>query len=533
MSKDIPILLIDDDSVFAKVVARMLMVRGYQPILCGSIEDAVKFANKVTIALTDVELPGMDGIAGCKALRAANPNIKIIVMSGSWKSGSFEEAITESRAQGASWFLKKPFQGDALNEALASITDGRVQASGGSERPTKYALDILIADDDPLFAKILMRQLSQQNDGSINHVESGDKVLERLKSGDAPDLLILDLNMPGTDGVALLRELSELDFDRGIWMISGEDRQILRSAERLATSYQLKVIGTGSKPVAPETIATTLERATATLGTGRNPIAVSIEPQELRRAIREGVLENHYQPKILTSTRQLVGAETLIRWRHPDLGLMYPNAFIPFAEQHGLIDLLTDAMVLQAVEALGRWREEGLDLRLSVNLSSSSLPRKDFPDVLSRLTTKARVPNDRVVVEVTESGVASDTATGLEALIRLRLQGFGLSIDDFGTGNSSLSRLDEAPFSELKIDRSFVAGAANDSDKEAIFNASIQIAKKLGLSTVAEGVETSEDWSFVKQRGADEVQGYLVAKPMPAEEFREWIEDWKPGARRL
>ncbi|MHB1591928.1 MAG: EAL domain-containing protein, partial [Sulfuricella sp.] len=225
-----------------------------------------------------------------------------------------------------------------------------------------------------------------------------------------------------------------------------------------------------------------------------------------------------------------IGMETLVRWRHPKDGMVFPDQFIGIAEQHGLIDELTRVVMTGALAQARIWQDAGLTLRVAVNLSMDNLTSLNFLDYVAEITAKAGVPPQEVVLEVTESRLMHDQRVPLEILTRLHLKRFRLSIDDFGTGNSSLTQLRDIPFGELKIDQSFVHGAWANDTQRAMFDASLGLAKQLGMEAVAEGVEDQADWDFVLQQGCDLAQGYFIAKPMSAEYLPTWLADWE--ARR-
>lgn len=529
MSLHQPVLVIDDDSMFANLVSSMLSKRGYLPVISYSMEEALKHGEQTgfTFVVTDIYMPGMGGIEGIKALRKRYQNIKIIAMSGGWEDQSAVQALSAARKMGANWALKKPFTADEFNEAIACILGGKVQEQPLWEQGGAAGPYVVIVEDDPMMGKIIASTLKSIIDGKIEVQDRGQKVLDILEQGRKPDMIISDLQMPEMDGLMLMRYLAEANYTGGVCLVSGEDEIILKSAKKLAQSHNLNVVGSLPKPVTRDAMSAIIDKFKASVTPDAAEQVSVISEDDIRKAVKEGRVEVHYQPKISAKTRQIKGVEALIRWRHPDLGLLFPDSFISFAEQNSLIDLLTDAMIISALGEQGQWLRQGLRIEVSINLSTYSLGRLDLPDFLATQAANNGIANDLVIAEITESGLVKDAVRALEIMSRLRLKGFGLSIDDFGTGHSSLTRLQEAPFSELKIDRSFVAGAGEDKVKLAIIEASIEMARKLGVTIVAEGVETKEDWDLVVGLGVDLVQGYYVAKPMPAAEFLDWTKQWQ------
>jgi len=197
------------------------------------------------------------------------------------------------------------------------------------------------------------------------------------------------------------------------------------------------------------------------------------------------------------------------------------------AEAHDLIDGLTRAVLVNALAQAKLWLDDGIVLQVAVNLSMDNLVSLDFLDLVVGLAAKAGVPPQMMELEVTESRLMEDLRTPLEILTRLRLKRFRLSIDDFGTGHSSLAQLRDLPFDELKIDQSFVHGAWNNEKLRAMFDSSLGLARQLGMEVVAEGVEDQADWDFVRKTGCEIAQGYFIARPMPAADLPGWIQSWQ------
>ena len=257
---------------------------------------------------------------------------------------------------------------------------------------------------------------------------------------------------------------------------------------------------------------------------------ISIEVDDLRRAIEQGEIHPHYQPKVRLATLELESVEALARWNHPKHGPVSPGVFIPLAEEHGLIDALTDVMLEQAIKQCKELRDGGLSIQLAVNLSVDSLDRLDLPEYISGVVERAGIETSQIVLEVTESRISDNPTALLDITTRLRLKRFELSIDDFGTGYSSLQQLQRLPFTELKIDGAFVTGASQDATARSILESSIDLAQKLGMKIVVEGVETRADWDLVKSLGCELAQGYFIARPMPGDELEAWLEEWKRQA---
>ncbi|MGE0802922.1 MAG: EAL domain-containing protein, partial [Lautropia sp.] len=384
----------------------------------------------------------------------------------------------------------------------------------------------LVVDDEEFSRKIAARALQLAGIAQIELADSGSAALARMAHADCiVDLVLCDLNMPAMDGIEFLRRLAELPFTGAVVLVSGEGSQVLRVTEELARARRLDVLGVLEKPLRPADLAHMIGTPTGGLApAGRLPVAApAVTPDELRRAIDAGDIFPVYQPKIEVATGRVIGAEALARWKLPDGSLVSPDVFIPLAEATGLVDRLTEVVMTQVFAQLREWSARGPIERIAVNVAMSSLRDLDFPDrVLARIAD-ARVPNDAVTLEVTESQLMVDAVACVDSLLRLRLRGVRLAIDDFGTRYASLSQLRALPFTELKIDKSFVHGAATDERALAILESSIALGRTLGLNVVAEGVETADDWRRIAGLGCHVALGYLIARPLAADRLDKWL----------
>ncbi|WP_294639296.1 bifunctional diguanylate cyclase/phosphodiesterase [uncultured Aquabacterium sp.] len=255
--------------------------------------------------------------------------------------------------------------------------------------------------------------------------------------------------------------------------------------------------------------------------------------RDLRMALESGQgLSLHYQPKIDSASGQIAGVEALLRWQHPQRGAVSPAVFIPVAERFGLMGTLGQWVIDEAVRQLQAWRAVGLGMRVAINLSAHQLRQPDLPERVAEILNRHGVPADRVTFELTESAAMEDPVATLRIFERLALTGVSLSIDDFGTGYSSLSYLRKLPASQIKIDRSFVQDLGNQADARAIIKAVIKLSHALGLEVVAEGVETVAQQDILKTLGCDQMQGFLFARPMPAQHLELWaLSDDVPANR--
>ncbi|ABM34097.1 EAL domain-containing protein [Paracidovorax citrulli] len=247
-----------------------------------------------------------------------------------------------------------------------------------------------------------------------------------------------------------------------------------------------------------------------------------IDAAMLEQAIRGGGITPHFQPKVDTRTGMLRGVEALARWNHPVLGMVPPDEFIPLAERVGLIHELTLAMMERSFLQCAAWQSRGMRLTLAINLSPQLLASPDIVNQICAQQMRYGLAPSQLMLEVAEGSMVETCSAAHSALVRLRLKGFGLSIDDYGTGFSSLRQLSRIPFTELKIDRSFVHGAHRRKSLRVILESALDLARGLNLTTVAEGVEHMEDWRLLQDFGCTSAQGWLIAKAMPGEDLHSW-----------
>ena len=392
---------------------------------------------------------------------------------------------------------------------------------------------ILLLDDEPFILKLHAHMLKELGFASVRAFENGPMALADVDAGHVPDLVLLDLSMPEMDGIEFIRHMVKRNFAGRLILVSGEDERLLQTAERLVKAHGIDILGHLSKPVKPAVLRGLLESwEQRTSFTPRGPGKV-YSGAELRKAIRNGEIINHYQPKVSVHTGELVGVESLARWQHPSDGIVAPARFIGLAEQTGMIDELTGVVFHKALVDMRSLEERGLALPFAVNLAVGTLNSVEFADFAAGETQRLSVSPANVLIEVTESQVIADQRAPLDVLTRLRLMRFKLSIDDFGTGFSSLSQLRDIPFDELKIDQSFVHRASSEPAARAMYDASLGLAKQLNIKTVAEGVEDRADWEMVRSTDCDTAQGYFISRAMPASALLGWVEGWRERAKAL
>ncbi len=386
---------------------------------------------------------------------------------------------------------------------------------------------IYILDDEPEILSML-NDIIEDIELQAQCFVQASVFFEQVNSFTEGAVLVLDLNMPDMDGIEVMRRLSKMPNSPALILISGQDSGVLHSAEKLANEHKLKVLASLGKPIPLDRFQQLLETHVSKNTVQQQPLLSRADdilyPDELLYAIENEQLVLHYQPQIDINSEQVVGIEALVRWQHPRLGLVYPDRFIAMTEQHQWMEQLTQTVIQMAVQQGRKWNAQQLDIPISVNVSAVNITSLTLPDQLMQMLNDKTLDPVMLTLEVTESVLMGELVTSLDILTRLRLKGIGLSIDDFGTGYSSLSQLHRLPFSELKIDSSFVMAMLEDDEARAIVKTCIVLAQELHMQVVAEGVETAAHLAVLKELGCHVAQGYLFSKPLPGEAITRWLQ---------
>jgi PAS domain S-box-containing protein len=392
-------------------------------------------------------------------------------------------------------------------------------------------LHILVVEDDSIDMEVNTTIL--RNIG-LHHISCASEANQALAIMRAyqPDVILCDLNLHGIDGITFLRTVAEMGFQGHIILLSAVDRSVLKASENLVRNYGMEFLASLAKPLD----ATALVNALTEITPSKNiPLAYQNQPQltidDLKKGLVENAIELWFQPKISLETERVVGVECLARWRHSEQCLLNPFNFVSLIEKHGLIDQFSKIILDKSAQQLRKWNSLGHPLKMAINLSMDNFHRVDLPEEFEAIVKAYGIRPSQIILEITETRLMENLNLSLEILTRLRLKGFGLSIDDFGTGFTTMENLKKLPLTELKIDRAFVNGAHNDEAARAILNSSIQLGKIFQLNIVAEGVETEQDWNYLLETGCDEVQGFFIASPMSAEHFLDWKLAWSKEHR--
>lgn len=405
-------------------------------------------------------------------------------------------------------------------------------------------ITLLILDDDALTGQTI-RSIAEFAGLDVRFTSSPQEFFEWVNDWQ-PTFVALDLIMPEMDGVEVMQRLAQQGCTANLIITSGVGSRVLDAAVRSAREHGLNILGSLAKPFSPAELrsllsqvgkpvsqperssnATTDFQDADTLGPSPNELSAGIEQQQLRLV---------YQPKIHCQTGALEGLEALVRWQHPRLGLLTPDRFISIAESHGLIDALTEAVAIQALQWLAQFKQNGwhsecdgnplvlpADTTLSINISARSLSNFEMFDRIANHCRAEALDPGLVIFELTESSAMEDPISSLDTLTRLRVQGFQLSIDDFGTGFSSMLQLVRLPFSEIKIDKSFVMTANESAESRAVIKSIVDLGHSLGLEATAEGIENDAALEFLRSIGCNRAQGYYIARPLDNDALGSWF----------
>ncbi|MEN3355979.1 MAG: hypothetical protein V7640_4137 [Betaproteobacteria bacterium] len=388
----------------------------------------------------------------------------------------------------------------------------------------------LILEDHDTQRKILQKMLETLHAREVHTGANGQEGLEFLRApGNEVDIIITDLEMPGMDGLEFIRHVGAARYGTSVIVASSHERNLLSSVETMAAAYGVKYLGTIEKPITLqklEELIAVADKRVQTPGRRAPSASPTFTCEQIRHGLDNNQFEPFFQPKVTMATSDVMGAEALARWRHPDLGIVAPNAFITHLEESGEIALLLFKILEKAARFALRARDAGHTISVAVNVSIRSLDSATLAHDITDTVKRAGAEPRDVMLEITESSATTDVGLAIENLARLRMLGFGLSIDDYGTGYSSMEQLSRIPFTELKIDQSFVSHAERQESARVILASSLDMARRLNIKAVAEGVETRANWELLKELGCDIAQGYYIARPMPADDFLRWMKEW-------
>ena len=381
---------------------------------------------------------------------------------------------------------------------------------------------VLIVDDEAIQRLILARCVEMLG-WKADTAASLDEAVAKFSAG-SHDVVVIDLCLGEQDGMHLLRHLRRGHADPSVIFVSGVDDRIRAAAFRIARDLGLRVAGTLAKPIDPYSLHALLLSNPTRVHADTRRVTGSPTAEEFESALRNDEIHTEYQPKTDLMTGEIVGVEALARWRSPTRGMVSPEQFVPVAEQSDLINKLTYRVLEDAIMACRQWRELMPNCSVAVNISPHVLGDPKLLPEIDAILGQNRMPPGALIAEVTESTMISNLPIATEVLTRLSIRGVRVSMDDFGTGYSSLLSLLRMPFTELKIDRSFVSVCKTDPEAWKIVRATVSLARELGMRVVAEGIETEDLSDRLRDVGCDMGQGWYFGRPMRADAIMRWID---------
>ncbi|MDP9506398.1 EAL domain-containing response regulator [Pseudomonas protegens] len=382
-------------------------------------------------------------------------------------------------------------------------------------------LNVLVLEDEPLQRLVTVTALKKVMPGQVHEAASGSEALALLEHCERMDIAICDLKMPGMDGLAFLRHASQSGKLHSVILCSQIEPILRQTTVSMIRRLGLNFLGDLGKPFNLERLTTLLTR----YQNQRHGLVTALKKSELPtladviRGLDNGEFEPYYQPKVALDNASLQGAEALARWNHPQLGVLPPSHFLHIMEHHSLLDRLFWQLFDQGLALRRKLAQKGIPLSFSFNLHPSQLASQTLTESIATLLVLFQVPSSSITFEITETSLISAPASSLENLVRLRVMGCGLAMDDFGAGYSSLDRLCELPFSQIKLDGTFVRKMGHHPRSSAIISYTVALARSLGMSLIIEGVETREQQERLLELGCDIAQGFVFARPMPESHF--------------
>ncbi|MFN1649114.1 EAL domain-containing response regulator [Vibrio rotiferianus] len=377
----------------------------------------------------------------------------------------------------------------------------------------KKTLNAMVIDDHPLQI-ILLKQILQRNDVEVVSFDSVDNAITHT-TAKGVDIIFCDLQMPDKDGIDMMVMLNQVGYSGKVVLVSAMELTIVTAARAMCETFSFEVLGKLLKPYEESQVIDMLRRAGVESNKTRNfHQDISVQDQEFLFALAEGRVKNYYQPLADVNTGEIIGYEALARWFHPIYGVLAPHNFLSIVERCHLSAELFDAVFSNALYDM---KNRGLKQHVSLNVDHNNLEDAEFANQFIARCQEHGISPDRFTIEITERDTFQTSPALYKNLLKFRMNGVTISIDDFGTGSSSLEKLAQLPFNELKIDRSFVQGLVHDPKKKHIVLAICALAKSLNISVVAEGVEDEVTLDTMRQYTVDVCQGYYIDRPMPLE----------------
>ena len=538
------VLIVDDEGDLIEIAMAYLEELGYIALQANDAANALMIVGQldhIDLLITDIFMPGdMNGAELAVMVRAMRPAVRIIFCSGF----PADALVARNIALADGPLLRKPYERGEFVAAVQQAMDTQREQSAALSRTQHICTflrtrlreemtkrqRILVVDDEAEVGQFIV-DVCQAMGLECYSTNKASTFLAALTP--ETTLIFLDLLIPDIDGIELLRILTAQQCKANIVLMSGIGMRVIETAQDMAEALGLSVVGCLQKPFGVQMLETMLNKqitlSTPSHFTQKSPRL--IEDADLQRAIVQDEFVVHYQPTIELSTGEVVGVEALVRWLHPEYGLVFPDDFISRLEASKLIDNLGWLVANRGLTEVSLFSDDrGRTPMLSLNVSALTLHDLQFPDTMMALLNRHSVAANRVILEITESGLINELASTLDVLTRLRMRGIKLSIDDFGTGYSMMQQLRRIPSTELKIDRGFVQNLDHNHSDRVLVQKTIEIGHELEMTVVAEGVETEQQLEFLRENHCDIVQGYLFTRPLPPLDLVSWLKTYRSSA---
>ena len=389
-------------------------------------------------------------------------------------------------------------------------------------------LHFLVAEGDARQRASLCDVLGSLGATQITEAADGHAAMRCFQDTYSPavNIAIVDIALGGMDGLELIRNLAAMNCRSRVIMSGALENNLLFTIETMAQAYGLELLGTLGKPVKDQCLRELIQHYAPPAPPSVREPSPTFSFAQVGEGLQARQFEPYFQPKIALETGHIKGLEVFARWAHPEHGVLGPSAFIDALEQNNRIDFLDWCMIEKSVERCRQFQDASLPVEMSLNVAPETLAHPAFMQQITACVQRHGVLPMYLTFEMPESSVLTNDPSFLERLVRLRMAGYGLAIDDYGTGRSNLQLLARVPFTELKIDRSFVDGASRRRALGTVLSSCLGLAKSLDRESCAVGVETRQDWDFLQGLGCTYAQGYHIARPMRAEAFPGWVKDW-------
>ncbi|SFB39557.1 EAL domain, c-di-GMP-specific phosphodiesterase class I (or its enzymatically inactive variant) [Pseudomonas simiae] len=369
----------------------------------------------------------------------------------------------------------------------------------------------------------LLKELGCQE---VFSASNGDQALETLQRVGPVDIVVCDLRMEGIDGLEFLHRVARAGLVGTVILSSTLAKDMREAARQLVKLLGLPLLGDLEKPLRGEALSELLLKhlSDPRIGPTSFKSLEVAQTSEVRSAMSRQQMETYFQPKVNLLNGDVIGVEALTRWNHPTQGVVLPAVFMPAIESCGLLNELLFSQIKHGMALAREASNRGYVLNIAFNLEPVQLSNPELVSIIRGILCSFGLPASILTFELTESGLLEASATCLESLLRLRMMGCRLSIDDFGVGFSSLQRLCQLPFNEIKLDREFLRGLGHDPRSTAVIKCTLELGRALGMSVVIEGIEKQEQYQQLLELGCVQGQGYFFARPMTGQSFLTWLE---------